>query len=91
MAGNGGDGVEGSAVVTAAQGLGYLAVGVRGRCRYLPIATTKAQVKIDFQTQSELKSNLFSSPFRTAGVGLSKTDAQYTYGFRFGRHMNGKG
>ena len=48
---------------------------------------TKAQAKIEFKTQSTLKSDLFASPVRTAGAGLTKTDAQATYGLRFGRSI----
>src|SRR4029078_4754688 len=46
---------------------------------------TKAQAKIEFKAQSTLKSDLFASPVRTAGADLTKTDAQATYGLRFGR------
>ena len=45
----------------------------------------KAQAKKESQTQSELKPNLFASPVRVAGVGLTKTDAQATYGLCYGR------
>ena len=48
---------------------------------------TKAQAKIEFKAQSTLKSDLFASPVRTAGAGLTKTDAQATYGLRFGRSI----
>ena len=48
---------------------------------------TKAQAKIDFKAQSTLKSDLFASPVRTAGAGLTKTDAQAIYGLRFGRSI----
>ena len=48
---------------------------------------TKAQAKIEFKTQSTLKSDLFASPVRTAGAGLTKTDAQATYRLRFGRSI----
>jgi hypothetical protein len=48
---------------------------------------TKGQAKIEFKAQSTLKSDLFASPVRTAGAGLTKTDAQATYGLRFGRSM----
>ena len=40
---------------------------------------------MEFEAQSELKPNLFTSPVRTAGAGLTKTDAQTTYGLRFMR------
>jgi hypothetical protein len=43
----------------------------------------KAQSIIEFQAQGELKSSLFANPVRTAGVVLTKTDAQTTYGLRF--------
>ncbi|WVZ97486.1 hypothetical protein U9M48_043016 [Paspalum notatum var. saurae] len=46
---------------------------------------TKAQAKKKSQTQSELKPNLFSSPVRTAGPSLRKTDAQATYGLHLER------
>ena len=45
----------------------------------------KAQAKKESRTPSELKPNLFSSPVRTAGPSLSKTDAQTIYGLCFGR------
>ena len=48
---------------------------------------TKAQAKIEFKAQSTLKSDLFASPVRTAGAGLTKTDAQATYGLHFGRSI----
>ena len=32
---------------------------------------TKAQAKIEFKAQSTLKSDLFASPVRTAGAGLT--------------------
>jgi hypothetical protein len=43
---------------------------------------------IEFQTQGELKSSLFVNPVRTAGVVLTRTDAQATYRprFRHSRH-----
>ena len=37
---------------------------------------TKAQAKIEFKAHSTLKSDLFASPVRTAGAGLTKTDAK---------------
>jgi hypothetical protein len=40
----------------------------------------KAQSIIESQSQGELKSSLFVNP---AGVDLTKTDAQATYGLRF--------
>jgi hypothetical protein len=43
----------------------------------------KAQSFIESQAQGELKSSLFVNPVRTAGVGLTKTDAQVTYGLHF--------
>ena len=46
---------------------------------------TKAQEKMEFKAQSEIESNLFTSSVRTAGQGLTKTDAQAIYGLRFGR------
>ena len=46
--------------------------------------TTKAQAKIEFKAQSTLKSDLFPSPVRTAGAGLTKTNTQATYRLRFG-------
>jgi hypothetical protein len=48
---------------------------------------TKAQAKIEFKAQSTLKSDLFASPVRTAGAGITKTDAQATYGLRFGHSI----
>jgi hypothetical protein len=33
--------------------------------------------------QVELKSSIFANPIRTSGVGLTKTNAQATYGLRF--------
>ena len=48
---------------------------------------TKAQAKIEFKAHSTLKSDLFASPVRTAGAGLTKMDAQATYGLRFGRSI----
>ena len=48
---------------------------------------TKAQAKIEFKAQSTLKSDLFTSPVQTAGAGLTKTDAQTTYGLHFGRSI----
>ena len=48
---------------------------------------TKAQAKIEFKAQSTLKSDLFASPVRTAGAGLTKTDTQATYRLRFGRSI----
>jgi hypothetical protein len=45
----------------------------------------KAQSMIDSQAQGVLKSNLFVSLVRTAGVSLTKMNAQATYRFRFGR------
>ena len=47
----------------------------------------KAQAKLVFKAQSTLKSDLFASPVRTEGAGLTKTDAQATYGLRFGRSI----
>ena len=47
------------------------------------IHMTKAQAKIEVKAQSTLKSDLFASPVRTAGAGLTKTDAHATYGLRF--------
>ena len=35
---------------------------------------TKAQAKIEFKAQSTLKSDLFASPVRTAGAGLTKKE-----------------
>ena len=46
---------------------------------------TKAQEKMEFQAQYMSGSNLFMSSVRTAGPVLTKTDAQATYGLRFGR------
>ena len=46
---------------------------------------TKAQEKMEFEAQSKIESNLFTSSVRTAGQGLTKTDAQAAYGLRFGR------
>jgi hypothetical protein len=43
----------------------------------------KAQSFIDSQTQEKFKSSLFANPVWTAGVGLTKTDTQTTYGLRF--------
>jgi hypothetical protein len=43
----------------------------------------KAQSIIESQAQGELKSSLFVNPVRTVGVGLTKTDAQATYGLHF--------
>ena len=48
---------------------------------------TKAQEKMEFEAQSTLESNLFTSSVRTAGQGLTKTDAQAAYGLRFGRSI----
>ena len=48
---------------------------------------TKAQATIEFKAQSTLKSDLFASPVRTAGAGLTKTDVQATYGLRFGHSI----
>ena len=45
---------------------------------------TKAQKKMEFEAQSKIESNLFTSSVRTAGQGLTKTDAQAAYGLRFG-------
>lgn len=45
----------------------------------------KAQSMIESQAQGVLKSNLFASLVQTAGVSLTKMNAQATYGFRFGR------
>jgi hypothetical protein len=44
-----------------------------------------AQVEMESIAQLELESNSISRPVRTAGVGCTKTDAQATYGLRFGR------
>ena len=46
--------------------------------------TTKAQAMMEFEAQSELRSSLFANLVRTTGAGLTKTDAQATYGLRFG-------
>jgi hypothetical protein len=45
----------------------------------------KAQSIIDSQAQEKLKSSLFANPVQTAGVGLTKTDAQDTYRLHFRR------
>ena len=45
---------------------------------------TKGQLRTKMQAQSKLKSNSFASPFRTPGAVGTKTDAQVTYGLRFG-------
>jgi hypothetical protein len=45
----------------------------------------KAQLIIDSQAQEKFKSNLFANPVRTPRVGLTKMDAQATYGLRFRR------
>ena len=47
--------------------------------------TTKSQVKMELQAQLVLESNSISRPVRTTEVGLTKTDAQTTYGLRFER------
>jgi hypothetical protein len=48
----------------------------------------KSKSMIEFQTQGELKSNLFANLVRTAGVVLTKMDAQAIYGacFKDSRH-----
>jgi hypothetical protein len=43
----------------------------------------KAQSIIESQAQGEFKSSLFTNQVRTAGVVLTKTDAQTTYGLHF--------
>jgi hypothetical protein len=48
---------------------------------------TKAQAKIELKAQTTLKSDLFASPVRTAGAGITKTDAQATYELHFGRSI----
>jgi hypothetical protein len=44
-----------------------------------------AQSMIESQAKVELKSNLFASLVRAAGVGLIKMDVQATYKLHFGR------
>jgi hypothetical protein len=39
---------------------------------------------VESQAQGGLRSNLFASPVRTTGVGLTKTNAQATYKLCFG-------
>jgi hypothetical protein len=43
----------------------------------------KVQSIIESYAQGELKSSLFVNPVRTAGVGLTKMDAQATYKLHF--------
>ena len=47
----------------------------------------KYQEKMEFGAQSELRSNLFSRPVRTTEADVTKTNAQTTYGLRFGCSM----
>jgi hypothetical protein len=58
----------------------------RGGDEYMDVNyIVKAQSIIESQAQGELKSSLFANPVRTAGVVLTKTDAQTTYRLRFRR------
>jgi hypothetical protein len=43
----------------------------------------KVQSMIESQAQGESKLSLFADLVRTIGVGLTKTNAQATYGLRF--------